>query len=46
MRSQLYYWTTKWQRDEQEALAELARGEGRTFDTPQDAIRWLLSEDN
>jgi hypothetical protein len=44
-RSQLYYWTRRWQEDEAAAVAELERGEGRRFDNPREAIRWLLAED-
>jgi hypothetical protein len=45
-REQAYYWTSRWQQDEQEALAEIARGQGRTFATTQEAIMWLLTEDD
>ena len=45
-RSQLYYWTARWQDDEREALAELARGEGREFKSAADAIRWLLDPED
>jgi len=41
--SQMYYWTRAWQEGERRALEELERGEGRHFDDPRDAIRWLLS---
>jgi hypothetical protein len=44
-RSQLYYWTTRWQEDEQASLDELARGEGRSFPNAAEAIRWLLAPD-
>jgi hypothetical protein len=44
--SQLYYWTGAWQRNERRAVEELARGEGRRFETPADAIRWLLSSED
>ncbi len=44
-RSQLYYWSQKWRADEAESLAELAAGEGRRFENAQDAIRWLLSNE-
>lgn len=40
-----YYWTDEWQRDEQVAVAELDRGEGRRFETADDAIRWLNDSD-
>lgn len=45
-RAQQYYWTRSWQENERAAVGELARGEGRRFDTSADAIRWLLSEDD
>jgi hypothetical protein len=38
---QSYYWTDEWQTDEQEAVAELERGEGRRFADPADAVAWL-----
>lgn len=44
--NQLYYWKRAWQADEQRAVAELARGEGREFDSATDAIRWLLADDD
>jgi len=39
---QEFYWTEKWQADEQRALDELARGEGIDFDNATDLIRWLF----
>ena len=42
--SQLYYWTTAWQRDEAEARAELDAGQGVRFEDSTEALRWLLSE--
>lgn len=42
---QAYYWSSKWQRDDAESLADLKAGHARTFDDPQDAIRHLLSDD-
>jgi hypothetical protein len=42
---QAYYWTRAWQDGEQESLAALARGEGRTFEDAQSAIRYLLSDE-
>jgi len=42
---QVYYWTRAWQEGEAEALAELARGDTYRFENADDAIRWLLSED-
>ncbi len=44
--SQLYYWTRAWQAAERCAAAELARGEGRQFESGADAVRWLLSDDD
>jgi len=44
--SQLYYWTRAWQAEEQRAVDELARGEGRDFESGVDAVRWLLSDDD
>jgi len=45
-RSQAYYWSRIWQRDEAEARRELLEGRGRTFSSGTDAIRWLLSDDD
>ncbi len=44
--SQLYYWSREWQEREREALAELERGEGREFESPTDAIRWLMDDED
>jgi hypothetical protein len=44
-RSQAYYWTRAWQAAEQESLAARAAGESRVFDSAEDAIRYLLSEE-
>lgn len=43
--SQAYYWTARWQADEREAAAELGRGEGRRFTSPDDAIAWLKDQE-
>lgn len=43
--SQRYYWTRRWQTDEQETLDELGRGEEHVFESASDAIHWLLSDD-
>ena len=40
-----YYWTHAWQSAQREALEALDRGEGITFESAGDAIRWLLSSD-
>ena len=45
-RDQKYFWSREWQHGEYEADAELRRGEGVTFDTPQDAFRWLDSPED
>jgi hypothetical protein len=45
-RGQAYYWSYVWQMGEQESRAELAAGQGKTFDNADDAIRWLLSDDD
>ncbi len=41
---QAYFWSSKWQRDEAESLADLKAGRAQTFNNPQDAIRHLLSD--
>jgi len=43
--SQAYYWTRAWQAAERESLAAREAGESRTFDSAEDAIRYLLHED-
>lgn len=45
-RSQVYFWTSRWQRDEAAAIEELRNGLGRCFDDATEAIRWLLSDDD
>jgi hypothetical protein len=45
-RGEAYYWTREWQRDEQEALKELERGESRVFHDSKEAVRWLRSTEN
>ena len=42
---QAYYWSSKWQCDEAESLADLKAGRSQRFANPQDAIRHLLSDD-
>ena len=42
---QEYYWTAEWQAGERETLAELAAGRGKTFDTAEEALRYLFSAD-
>ena len=41
-----YYWTAEWQEGERETLAELAAGRGKTFDTTDDVLRYLQSDDD
>ncbi len=45
-RGQAYYWTREWQEGEAEADEELRRGEARTFDDVEDALRWLNSPED
>ncbi len=40
-REQGYYWTREWQDGEEEADEELRRGEARSFDSVENALRWL-----
>ena len=42
---QTFYWSSKWQRDEAESLADLKAGRSRRFSDAQGAIRHLLSDD-
>jgi hypothetical protein len=42
---QEYYWSEDWQRDEQIAVDELARGEGIRFLNGAAASEWLRSAD-
>lgn len=44
--SQAYYWTRAWQAAEQESLAAREAGESKVFESAEDAIRYLLSEDD
>lgn len=41
---QVYYWSSEWQRGEAETRANLKAGNSKTFDSPLDAIRHLLSD--
>jgi hypothetical protein len=43
---QEYYWTEEWQAGERETRAELGAGHGMRFESAEDAIRWLLSDDD
>jgi hypothetical protein len=45
-RDQLYYWTYIWQAGIRHSRKELAAGDFRDFDTPRDAIHWLLSDED
>lgn len=45
-RDQAYYWTVAWQRDEAEALREVAEGKARRFSSGAGAAEWLLSDDD
>jgi hypothetical protein len=42
---QAYYWRYSWQVGERQSRRELAAGKGKTFDTADAPIRWLLSDD-
>jgi hypothetical protein len=41
---QVYFWSSQWQRDEAESLANLKAGRSKTFDNPTDAVRYLLDD--
>lgn len=41
-RDQLYYWTAKWQSDQNESIRELETGNSRLFTSAADAIEWLV----
>ena len=38
---QAWFWTPEWQAGQRESEEELSAGLGVTFDTAEDAIRWL-----
>jgi hypothetical protein len=42
-----YYWSSRWQENVHEAMVARERGDSIVFDSddPNDAVRWLLSED-
>jgi hypothetical protein len=42
--NQTYYWSSRWQEAERQALNDLASGRARTFDDPRDAARYLLGD--
>lgn len=44
-RSQLYFWTSHWQRGERETVEDIRNGDYEVFENPADAIRWLLADD-
>ena len=46
LEDQSYYWTEEWQRNERISVEALARGEGLRFANVDDAIRWLLSDED
>ncbi len=39
---QAYYWSVSWQESERQALADIENGRLRTFNDPNDAVRYLL----
>ena len=44
-RSQLYYWSAKWQSSERESLADLREGRFQTFPTGLSAAQHLIEDD-
>jgi hypothetical protein len=40
--NQTYYWSSRWQEAERQALDDLAHGRAKTFTDPRDAVRYLL----
>ena len=45
-RDELFFWTRAWQAGEAESAAERAAGNLRTFDDPNDLLRWLLTPED
>lgn len=45
-RNQVIYWSYAWRAGEEETRKALAEGQGKTFPNGQEAIRWLLSDDD
>ncbi len=45
-RDQLYYWTSKWQRDEAESLEELRQGKSRVFPNARAAVSALFEAED
>jgi hypothetical protein len=43
-----YYWSAPWQRGLRESMQALEAGDFETFDSddPNDAVRWLFSDDD
>ena len=44
-RAQAYYWTRRWQAQEREALDDIRAGDFVRFKEPDEAIQWLLADD-
>lgn len=44
-RSQLYYWTSEWQRGEAEAMDDVQHGRSQEFDNFVDLAKYLLGPD-
>lgn len=42
---QWYFWTTAWQREEARAMQEYAAGQFHDFDSVEDLLSWLDSDD-
>ena len=45
-KGQLYYWTRRWQQDEDAALKELSEGQGLKFADGSSAADWLLDDED
>lgn len=45
-RSQAYFWTERWQAGEREADADIQAGRLTRFSNAEDAILWLLTEED
>jgi hypothetical protein len=43
---QRYYWSPAWQQAEAESRREHAAGKARRFETAEDAVAWLLDDDD
>ena len=44
-RDQLYYWTPEWQEGEKQTDEDLAAGNYKDFANAEDAIEWLLDDE-